>query len=211
LLTFGRVQSLLDSQNRQIWKDEMKKDRQKPAALDAVHAVMVEVQRDFMRYLKRQLGNEEEAADVLHDFYLKVLKHFEDVRDPERLRPWMRRVLQTSLVDYYRAHGKRRDAETDYQYLDSVARNDSIDGDLDRLVCSCLYKLLPTLKPEYAEVIWRADLVGETSETIAKSLDISNDNFRVRLHRARQSLRARLEETCRTCPSHGYTDCGCGY
>lgn len=189
----------------------MTKKDEKPPPLDAVHAVMVEVQQDFLRYLKRKLGNEEEAFDVLHDFYLKVLKRFDDVRDPEKLRPWMRRVLKTTLVDYYRVQGKRRNLESDYQYLDSVARNGAIDEDLDSLVCSCLYKLLPTLKAEYAEVIWRTDLVGESSESIAKSLGISYENFRVRLHRARQSLRARLEETCQTCPTHGYADCGCRY
>ena len=31
-----------------------------------------------------------------------------------------------------------------------------LDVELDGVVCNCLYKLLPTLNPDYAEVIWRA-------------------------------------------------------
>ena len=79
------------------------KDSESPR--DAVHAVMLEVQQDFLRFLTSRLGNEAEAADVLHDFYIKVLTRIGDVRETERLRAWMRRVLQTSLVDYYRAQG----------------------------------------------------------------------------------------------------------
>jgi hypothetical protein len=42
------------------------------------------------------------------------------------------------------------------------------------VLCNCLYKLLPTLKPDYAEVIWRADIVGEPRDRIAASLGITS-------------------------------------
>lgn len=182
------------------------KDSESPR--DAVHAVMLEVQQDFLRFLTSRLGNEAEAADVLHDFYIKVLTRIGDVRETERLRAWMRRVLQTSLVDYYRAQGRKRQAEWEHHYLEST---DNGQDELDLIVCMCLYKLLPTLKPEYADILWRADLIGESRDGIADALGISESNLRVRLHRARQALRQRLEEVCRTCPVHGYLDCECDY
>ena len=55
------------------------------------------------------------------------------------------------------------------------------------------------------------DLIGESRESIVRALGITESNLRVRLHRARQALRQRLEETCRTCPIHGYMDCDCDY
>jgi len=73
----------------------------------------------------------------------------------------------------------------------------------------CFYKLLPTLKPEYANILWHAELTGESRENIAAAFNISEGNLRVRLHRAREALRRRLEETCQSCPIHGYLDCGC--
>lgn len=178
---------------------------------DAVHTVMVEIQQDFFRFLARRLGNEDEAADVLHDFYVKVLTRVGDVRDTEKLRAWMRRVLETSLIDYYRAQGKKRQTDAEYHYLESVLLTGEAKSDLDLFVCMCLYKLLPTLKSEYAEILWRADLIGESRQSIAGTLGITESNFRVRLHRARQTLRQRLEETCRTCPIHGYLDCECDH
>tara|TARA_R110000868_G_scaffold215971_1_gene466107 strand:+ start:826 stop:1440 length:615 start_codon:yes stop_codon:yes gene_type:complete len=178
---------------------------------ESVHTVMVENQHEMLRYLTRRLGNRDEAADVLQNFYVKVLRRIGDVRDTEKLRGWMRRVLETTLIDYFRAQGKRRESETNYHDLETAGFFGNDDEYLDVIVCACLYKLLPTLKPEYADILWRADLTGESRESIAETLSISESNLRVRLHRARQALRQRLEETCRTCPIHGYLDCGCSY
>ena len=54
---------------------------------------------------------------------------------------------------------------------------DGID-ELDAIVCMCLYKLLPTLKSEYADILWRADLIGEERGSIAATLNISESNVR---------------------------------
>ena len=56
-----------------------------------------------------------------------------------------------------------------------------LDVELDGVVCNCLYKLLPTLNPDYAEVIWRADILGEPCD------GITLNNVTVRIHRGRQS------------------------
>ena len=50
------------------------------------------------------------------------------------------------------------------------------DVELDGAVCNCLYKLLPTLKPDYADVIWRADIFGEPRDRIAASLGTTLNN-----------------------------------
>ena len=80
------------------------------------------------------------------------------------------------------------------------------DNEVDGAVCNCLHKLLPTLKPEYADVIWRADLLGEPRDRIAATLGVTLNNVTVRLHRGRQALKKRLEEMCLTCPVHGFLD-----
>src|SRR3546814_1845127 len=66
-----------------------------------------------------------------------------------------------------------------------------------------------TLKAEYADVIWRADILGEPRDRLAASLGTSLNNVTVRLHRGRKALRMRLEEMCRTCSTHGFLDCRC--
>jgi RNA polymerase sigma-70 factor (ECF subfamily) len=177
----------------------------------SVHKVMAEVQAEFLRFLEYKLGNKDEAADVLQNFYVKVLDRIDDVRDTEKLRGWMRKVLHTTLMDYYRTQGKRRAIEDEYGKFEKLMDSEEAEHEMDRMICICLYQLLPTLKSDYANILWRIDIVGETRESVSASLGINDSNLRVRLHRARHALRDRLKETCETCPVHGFLHCDCSH
>src|SRR3546814_16229745 len=99
------------------------------------------------------------------------------------------------------ARRNRREAAADSVDIEALPADP--DAEIDATVCNCLYRLLPTLKAEYADVIWRADILGEPRDRLAASLGTSLNNVTVRLHRGRKALRIRLEEMCRTCPPHG--------
>ena len=178
----------------------------------AVRRALVESHRDLAKFLRRRLRNRDEAEEVLQRFILKALERSHDLRDIRTVRGWLGRVLATTIIDYQRAAATRRRRE---QGTDPVALANMAEGliepdeEIDEAICQCLYKLLPTLKPGYAEVIWRADLLGEPRDRLAISLGITVNNVTVRLHRARQALKLRLEQMCHTCVIHGFLDCRC--
>ncbi|MFQ5570498.1 MAG: RNA polymerase sigma factor, partial [Rhodothermales bacterium] len=76
-------------------------------------------------------------------------------------------------------------------------------------VCRCFEALLPTMHPDYALLIEALELGDEDPQAVADRLGITRNNLKVRRHRARQQLRERLHETCRTCAEHGCLDCSC--
>ena len=179
------------------------------AADAAVRRALVESRRQLLGFLRRRLGGAEAAEEVLQAFMLRAIERSAELRDVRTVRGWLSRVLATTIVDHQRRAAKRRRRE-------AVVSSDALeailiepDVELDEAVCNCLYKLLPTLKPGYAEVIWRVDLLGEPRDRVAASLGISLNNVTVRLHRGRQALKKRLEEMCLTCPVHGFLDCRC--
>ena len=176
---------------------------------DVVRQTLVESRRQLLAYLRRQLGSADEAEDVLQTFVLRALSRSGDLRDVKPVRGWLSRILVTSIADHQRQAARQRKRETAMspEQLDELSIVP--DPELEEAVCNCLYKLLPTLKPEHAEVVWRIDLMEETREAVAAHLGITLNALGVRLHRARQALRRRLEEMCLTCPVHGYLDCGC--
>ena len=108
--------------------------------------------------------------------------------------------FSSTIVDHQRRAIRRRRREVAMEQNDMESLAVEPDGELDGAVCNCLYKLLPTLKPDYADVIWRADILGEPRDRIAVSLGTTLNNVTVRIHRGRQALKKRLEEMCLTCP-----------
>jgi RNA polymerase sigma-70 factor (ECF subfamily) len=175
----------------------------------AVRRALVESRQELLRFVRRRLGNREEAEDVLQRFSLRALERATELRDTHTVRGWLGRILASTIVDHQRqaTRIRRREVPMEQTSIESLAV--APDVELDGVVCNCLYKLLPTLKPEYAEVIWRADILGEPRGRIAASLGTTLNNITVRIHRGRQALKKRLEEMCLTCPVHGFLDCHC--
>lgn len=177
------------------------------AADAAVRRELVECHRDFLLFLKRRLGNHHDAEEVLQDFMAKALARSHELRDVQSVRGWLSRVLATTLVDHHRRRARRRETLHEPAELDELPME--ADVEVEAAVCLCLYRLLPTLKAEYSELIWRIDLLGEPRDRVAVALGLTLNNVNVKLHRGRRALKGRLEAICLTCPEHGFLDCRC--
>lgn len=175
----------------------------------AVRLALVESHQQLLGFLRRRLGTAEEAEEVLQAFMLRALERSAELRDVRTVRGWLSRILATTIVDHQRRAARRRQREAVTSPDDLEVLSIEPDVELDEAICNCLYKFLPTIKPEYAEVIWRIDLLGEPRDRVAASLGVSLNNITVRLHRGRQALKKRLEQMCEICSVHGLLDCGC--
>ena len=171
-------------------------------------AALVNNHGDFLKFLTRRLRSADEAEEVLQQFYLRAIRNASKVRNSERVVAWLYRVLRSTLVDHYRREAARRSnvsAFAQIQLLQESAHESSGEGQ----VCLCLYKVLPTLKPEYCDVLRRVDLAGECRSRVAEMNGLTLNNLTVRLHRARQALKRALLSRCETCTDVGFMDCEC--
>jgi RNA polymerase sigma factor (sigma-70 family) len=172
----------------------------------AIEAALIEHRQDFLRLLTHRVGNPETAEEVLQQFYLRAVSRAFALRKRESIRAWLFRLLRTVLADYARREATRRRQEAAYAQQQASTQEDPA---LESMVCTCLYTLLPTLKPAYADILRRVDLLGEPRPQVAAALGVSVQNVTVRLHRARQALKRALLQWCTTCPEHGFLRCAC--
>jgi RNA polymerase sigma-70 factor (ECF subfamily) len=68
-----------------------------------------------------------------------------------------------------------------------------------------VHGLIPTLK-RYADILRAVEVDEAPVAAVADGLGMSPGNAAVRLHRARQALRKRLDASLRTCTTHGCLD-----
>ncbi len=159
----------------------------------------------FQAFAQKRLGDEQLAADVVQDSLLKALKAAPRLRDDENLIAWFYRILRNSIIDLHRQRAVQTKAlERFAQELEQQATPEA-----EQTLCGCFQRLLPTLNRDYAQVLQWVDLDGQSHDTVATQLGISRNLLKVRLHRARQQLRERLEATCQLCATHGCLDCTC--
>ena len=122
---------------------------------------------------------------------------------------WFYKSIRHALIDYYRSKGseaRRNEAFLQELTLSGEDKEPPID-EVKSTVCTCLHRLLPTLRSNYAELIRRIDLEEESPKRVAEELKISQRNLTVRLYRARQALRASLALSCGSCSKHGCLTC----
>jgi len=165
----------------------------------------------FRVFLRRRVGDETLAEDLLQQSIVRAVQRHHSVRNDESVVAWFYTIMRHTLIDYYRSKGA--DARRNEAFLQELTLSgDDKEPPLDEVkatVCTCLHRLLPKLRSNYAELIRRIDLEDESPKCVAEELKISQNNLTVRLHRARQALRASLEQSCGVCSTHGCLNCTC--
>lgn len=172
--------------------------------MNTLKSRLLEHQTEFLAFARKRLADPQLAEDVLQESLLKALKAADQLKSEESFKAWFYRIIRHVLIDLYR----RRDVHARaIHQLESEAATPTFEE--ERVACACLHDLLPTLAPQYALLIQRHELNGESLDVLAESLGVTKNNLTVRLHRARQQLKERLIETCQTCATHGCVDCSC--
>ncbi len=159
----------------------------------------------FTAFARSRVGDPHLAADLVQDSLLKAVKSADQLRDDENVTAWFYRILRRTIIDLYR---RRSSAQRAIDRLEGEL-NLPPDVEEERVTCACVNALIPTLKPDYADLIRQLDLEGRAPEQVATATGLTANNLRVRHHRARQQLRERLEQACHLCAKHGCLDCTC--
>jgi RNA polymerase sigma-70 factor (ECF subfamily) len=158
----------------------------------------------FLRFLERRVGRRDLAEEILQDAFVRGLARADSIQASESAVAWFYRLLRNALVDHHRR------ADSERRALEAAAREPlREDEELMRTVCDCVDGLLATLKPEYAQAIRSVDMEGVSVSAFAAGTGITPGNAAVRVHRARQALKKRVEESCGTCAEHACLDCEC--
>jgi RNA polymerase sigma-70 factor (ECF subfamily) len=180
------------------------------SSLEQLDQLML-AQQTFKDFIRRRVPTEDIADDLLQHSLIKAVEQVHTVRNEESLVPWFYRLLRHTIIDYYRSHATEQKKHERFlkELTISEADKEPSFAEIPPEVCACLTRLLPGLRPAYAEVLRRVDLQGESIQAVAQDLNIATNNLTVRLHRARQAMRTSLEAACGVCSKHGCLNCTC--
>lgn len=175
----------------------------------AVVAILLDNRSRFLAFLERRLGSRELAEEVLQESLVKGLQKHAAIRDEDRAVAWFYQLLRNAVADRFRRLSTERARQVSDESVWETLADDREDAELRELVCGCVTRLLPTLKPEYADILKAVELDGLAVKDYGASVGITASNAGVRVFRARRALLAQVQRSCGACATHGCIECHC--
>jgi RNA polymerase sigma-70 factor, ECF subfamily len=148
------------------------------------------------RVARAILKNDGEAEDVMQDAYVRAFQHLDQFAGRAKFSTWLTRIAVHEALA--RVHKAKRIEEWDD--MDETKQNrigavqvanpesEAASGELSRLLEEAIEKL-----PEnYRAVVMMRDVEEMSTSETAECLSITEDNVKIRLHRAHGLLRKEL-------------------
>jgi len=164
----------------------------------------------IFQYSWLMCGDREDAEEVAQDALLKVFENLDQLREPEKVRPWVFRIAKNACL-----MKRRKSVFAPSRELSLDEFIPARDGSIGRLqiadwsnlpdnqvlrseLSGVLGAAIGELPESYRSVILLRDVEELSTQDTAQILDVSEDVVKTRLHRARLAVRKKLDEYLQT-------------
>jgi RNA polymerase sigma-70 factor, ECF subfamily len=137
------------------------------------------------------------ADDLVQETLIKVSLKLDTLQDPAKRSSWIFRIAYNLCQDYFRSQKKGPAADLQDPKIISLLEIAPSQETLEQhQMSACVRRQMDLLPEAYRAVLILSDELEFDHREMAEILEISIENVKVRLHRARKRLKAILEEKC---------------
>ena len=144
-------------------------------------------------HLLRKMRNKGDVDDLMQDIFMKIHSHLPHLRKRDKLSSWIYRIVENTLVDYYRRNPGR---ETEYDENKNVEGMTDGEDPLSGIE-GCLEAFIARLPEKYREPLVMSDVEGKSQKEIAEEMDISYSGLKSRVQRGREMIKDMFVECCK--------------
>jgi len=191
VMTHDRTRPAEGDDRPQALDDEWLAIRCQLGEAGAFEALVSRWHGPLWRYARHLLGDDDRAADVSQDIWLRVVRGIGRLREPAKLRAWLFGIARRAVMDrlrlVYAAPGAEvtdvaDEAAPPDDRLELEERHRALDEEIDQL---------PVIERDVLVLFYLQNL---SLQQLAEVMDVPIGTIKSRLFRARRLLRQRLEE-----------------
>jgi RNA polymerase sigma-70 factor (ECF subfamily) len=168
-------------------------------------AGLEELRGDVEHTLRYSVRDRNELDDLVQETFVRAARFRGGLKNPDRLRPWVRRIAWNVLRDHLRRQGRQRTVEVGEKFLTGIEGREGEPGhgethamdvgrcymDRDELA-NLLTEIMPGLSGEERQLLEAYYGQGCTCLEAALELGVSTESVKMRLFRLRKRLRSEL-------------------
>ncbi len=159
--------------------------------LEMFTKTVIPIKDKLYRLALRVVGNPMEAEDVVQEVFIKLWNQREQADQIQNLEAWCVRVTKNLSIDKLRSgHRKMGDLPTGMEFHDDgVSPHKAAElGD----AVENIRRMILRLPESQRAVIQLRDIEGLSYQEVADALDLSMEQVKVYLHRARKTIREQI-------------------
>jgi RNA polymerase sigma-70 factor (ECF subfamily) len=150
------------------------------------------------RFIFALVKDEWVADDLIQETFIKVQKNLNQLRDESKLSSWIFKIAYNLCQDHFRKTNQSSKREQVLSEKKEILSEPLFQKEFEQhQMGECVQDKIRLLPESHQTVLVLFDLMEFSHQEIAEILDISVENVKVRLHRARKKLKTILEEECR--------------
>lgn len=147
-----------------------------------------ETHRGVFSLVYRIVGNQDDAADVTQDAYIRAWRGLRTFRGDAEFSTWLHRIAANTALTFL----KRRGRSGPVISPDDMPEVPIVDGSDQRADADVLDRALATLPEAQRAVVVLKDVYGWSCEEIGQQMGATEGAVKVRLFRARRKLAEEL-------------------
>lgn len=139
----------------------------------------------------RYTANKEQAQDILHDGFIKVLTHFKSYSGEGSLEGWIRRVIVNTALEFLRKNDALKKSADLADYYDSFSAGNDLNA-ISQLNAKEIIGMIQELPAGYRTVFNLFAIEGYSHKEIGEQLGITESTSRSQYVRAKQLLQKKI-------------------
>lgn len=144
----------------------------------------------LFRFVHSRVRDHAAAEDIVHDVLLRALQRQSQLRDGQKLAPWLYQMTRNAIVDHHR--GARPMDELPEDLIAPEPESQALEQ-----LTQCLTPLIARLPEPYRTAFEMSEVQGLTQQEVARRLDLSLSGAKSRVQRARAKLQDLVLGCCR--------------
>jgi RNA polymerase sigma-70 factor, ECF subfamily len=161
------------------------------------YSIFNEYHDRLKKFVTITVKNEWVVDDIVQEVFVRAHSKIDTLKDQDKIGSWLFRIAYRLCMDHFRKETRKAPEEIEYFRGLNTSDYSTTERKLEQHQMSvCVQNQMLLLQENYRTVIWLFDVLDFSLKEIADILELSVENVKVRLHRARKKFKSILNQKC---------------
>ena len=141
------------------------------------------------RFVRSRIRSEADVDDILQTVFMRLHAKIDNLREDDKLEPWLFQVTRNAITDFYRGGGTTAT-------VDELVQAEDVEPSPVHELSGCLAAMVERLPKDQSQALTLYEFQGMKQADVARQLSLSLSGAKARIQRGRKALAELMKACC---------------